>query len=285
MILVVAVARSRRRRCRRRDHRRDERRAHRHGCCRADGARPGAPPLSLDLGVRVDPRQSTSARRFASTRPASAREAAKLFARHDSLEARIGESFSHWPDGTVAAADPALGAAPEERRRAAQPRDRPVLGRRGRGEGRVEVGRRARAGHGVRRHRRQPAPPGLRPQSADLRALDGGCRRAIRKLAAPAQLALLERRARTGTDRRPALLRRRAAAARQAAVGRARLRRGRRGARRRTRRRASPRPSGSSTRPSPAQAFSPARPALARRSRRRPRCASTSACCCSGRAR
>lgn len=71
---------------------------------RAEGAtaRPGVPPLSLDLGVRVD-REALDLREGVRLYEAGDRvRAAELFARHDSLEARIGESFSAWPDGTVA---------------------------------------------------------------------------------------------------------------------------------------------------------------------------------------
>jgi len=65
-------------------------------------ARPGTPPLSLDLGVRVD-RQAIDLREGLRLYEAGKRaDAERLFARHDSLEARIGESFSRWPDGTVA---------------------------------------------------------------------------------------------------------------------------------------------------------------------------------------
>ena len=65
-------------------------------------ARPGAPPLSLDLGVRVD-REARDLREGLRLYEGGKRaDAEKLFARHDSLEARVGESFSRWPDGTVA---------------------------------------------------------------------------------------------------------------------------------------------------------------------------------------
>ena len=65
-------------------------------------ARPGLPPLSLDLGVRVD-REALDLRQAVGLYEAGKRaDAEKLFARHDSLEARIGETFSRWPDGTVA---------------------------------------------------------------------------------------------------------------------------------------------------------------------------------------
>ncbi len=68
----------------------------------APKARPGAPPLSLDLGVRVD-REALDLREALRLYEAGKRaDAEKLFARHDSLEARIGESFSRWPDDTVA---------------------------------------------------------------------------------------------------------------------------------------------------------------------------------------
>jgi tetratricopeptide (TPR) repeat protein len=64
-------------------------------------ARPGTPPLSLDLGVRAD-REAQDLREAVRLYEAGERATAeKLFARHDSLEARIGESFSRWPDGTL----------------------------------------------------------------------------------------------------------------------------------------------------------------------------------------
>jgi tetratricopeptide (TPR) repeat protein len=64
--------------------------------------RPGAPPLSLDLGVRSDS-EATDLRRAIGLYDAGKHQAAgQIFARHGSLEARIGESFSSWPDGTVA---------------------------------------------------------------------------------------------------------------------------------------------------------------------------------------
>ena len=67
----------------------------------APQARSGAPPLSLDLGVRTD-REANDLRQAIGLYAAGRRQAAgKIFARHDSLEARIGESFSSWPDGTV----------------------------------------------------------------------------------------------------------------------------------------------------------------------------------------
>jgi len=65
-------------------------------------ARPGTPPLSLDLGVRTD-REAADLRQAVRLYDEGKRSAAeKLFARHSSLEARIGQSFSRWPNGTVA---------------------------------------------------------------------------------------------------------------------------------------------------------------------------------------
>jgi tetratricopeptide (TPR) repeat protein len=65
-------------------------------------ARSGAPPLSLDLGVRVDAEAADLREALRLYDAGHRAAAARLFARHSSLEARIGESFSRWPDGTVA---------------------------------------------------------------------------------------------------------------------------------------------------------------------------------------
>jgi tetratricopeptide (TPR) repeat protein len=63
--------------------------------------RPGVPPLALDLGVRVD-REAQALRRATRLHNTGRREeAAVLFARYGSLEARVGAAFSSWPDGTV----------------------------------------------------------------------------------------------------------------------------------------------------------------------------------------
>lgn len=63
--------------------------------------RPGAPPLTLALGVRTDP-EARALRRAASAYSAGRRaEAARQFARWDSVEARVGEAFARWPSETV----------------------------------------------------------------------------------------------------------------------------------------------------------------------------------------
>ncbi|MBM3677710.1 MAG: hypothetical protein FJW96_07485, partial [Actinobacteria bacterium] len=74
----------------------------------------GAPPLALDLGVRQDP-EAVALRRAAAIYGRSLEleegslaraqrlraQAETLFARHDSLEARIGRAFAAWPDRTA----------------------------------------------------------------------------------------------------------------------------------------------------------------------------------------
>jgi tetratricopeptide (TPR) repeat protein len=63
--------------------------------------RPGAPPLTLELGVRSDPEAVAlrqAARLYADGRRVAA---GRAFSRFDSLEARVGQAFSTWPEGTV----------------------------------------------------------------------------------------------------------------------------------------------------------------------------------------
>lgn len=75
--------------------------------------RAGAPPLSLDLGVRVD-REARDLRAGLRLYDAGKRaEAGTMFARHDSLEARIGESVSRWPGDTVARLTQLAGLHPK----------------------------------------------------------------------------------------------------------------------------------------------------------------------------
>ena len=67
----------------------------------AAAPRPGVPPLTLELGVRED-REAVALRRatrlFADGKRAEAR---RTFARWNSVEARVGQAFARWPDGTV----------------------------------------------------------------------------------------------------------------------------------------------------------------------------------------
>ena len=66
------------------------------------GMRAGRPPLSLALGLRTD----AEARDLAKAQTLYARgdteAAAALFAKHDSLEAKVGLALARWPDESVA---------------------------------------------------------------------------------------------------------------------------------------------------------------------------------------
>ena len=62
--------------------------------------RDGVPPLVLDLGVRTDP-EARDLRRAAQLYDGDERqEAALLFERHRSVQARIGAALARWPRGT-----------------------------------------------------------------------------------------------------------------------------------------------------------------------------------------
>ena len=63
--------------------------------------RPGRPPLSLALGFRDDPEARDLASGSALYAKGKLDDAAALFARHDSLEAKVGSAFSSWPRGTL----------------------------------------------------------------------------------------------------------------------------------------------------------------------------------------
>jgi tetratricopeptide (TPR) repeat protein len=63
--------------------------------------RPGSPPVSLDLGVRTDPEAVELRRALRLYREGHVEQARALFARHRSLEARVGEVMTRWPEGTV----------------------------------------------------------------------------------------------------------------------------------------------------------------------------------------
>lgn len=73
----------------------------------------GAPPLSLDLGVRTDA-EATDLRRALTLYEKDDRAgAAALFAKHSSLEARVGQAFARWPDATVARLTQLAGLHPK----------------------------------------------------------------------------------------------------------------------------------------------------------------------------
>ena len=63
--------------------------------------RAGRPPLSLALGFRADAEARDLSRGAALYQRGELDDAAGLFARHDSLEAKVGTAFSAWPDGTL----------------------------------------------------------------------------------------------------------------------------------------------------------------------------------------
>lgn len=76
-------------------------------------ARPGAPPLTLDLGLRTDP-EARALRRAASEYADGKRsQAARVFARYDSVEARVGEAFARWPAETVDRLNQLAGLHPD----------------------------------------------------------------------------------------------------------------------------------------------------------------------------
>jgi tetratricopeptide (TPR) repeat protein len=62
--------------------------------------RPGRPPLSLALGFRHDPEARDLSRASELYGRGRQEEARELFARHDSLEAKVGAAFAAWPEGT-----------------------------------------------------------------------------------------------------------------------------------------------------------------------------------------
>jgi hypothetical protein len=63
--------------------------------------REGRPPLSFALGFRTDDEVRELMRAAALYQRGDTAGAAALFARHDSLEAKIGTAFATWPDGTL----------------------------------------------------------------------------------------------------------------------------------------------------------------------------------------
>jgi len=63
--------------------------------------RPGRPPLSFALGFRADPEARDLARGAELYRSGQTGAAEDLFARHDSLEAKVGAAFASWPEGTL----------------------------------------------------------------------------------------------------------------------------------------------------------------------------------------
>jgi tetratricopeptide (TPR) repeat protein len=61
----------------------------------------GAPPLVLDLGVRVDP-EARALRRAEGYLPKRRAAASRIFARYRSPEAQVGAAIAAWPDSSLA---------------------------------------------------------------------------------------------------------------------------------------------------------------------------------------
>jgi tetratricopeptide (TPR) repeat protein len=160
--------------------------------------RAGAPPLSLDLGVRVD-QEAVDLRNAMQLYDAGKRtQAGALFARHDSLEARIGSSFSRWPDGTVAELTQLSGLHPKS----AAVQLNLGIAQFWAGESGAEDAWKSAAALEPDTAYAVTAGNLLHPEFArnlPIFVPTEPVPAAVRKLGAPAQLALLERRARSGT--------------------------------------------------------------------------------------
>ena len=165
-------------------------------------SRPGAPPLTLELGVRADP-EAVALRRAGRLYADGRRlEAGRTFARYDSLEARVGQAFATWPDGTVDRLNRLAGLHPQK---AVVQLNLGVAlfwaGLSGCG-GRLAGGGGVRAGHAVRDRRRQSSSSRVRARGPGLRddcAPSRGARRAHACGAARAA-AQGPRRASTGSS-------------------------------------------------------------------------------------
>jgi tetratricopeptide (TPR) repeat protein len=65
------------------------------------GLRPGHPPLAFALCFRTDPEARDLARAAALYGRGETAEARALFAKHDSLEAKVGAALASWPEGSL----------------------------------------------------------------------------------------------------------------------------------------------------------------------------------------
>ena len=84
------------------------------GVAPAPAARKGAPPLTLELGIRTD-RDAVALRRAANLYAAGRRAvAARSFAKIDSVEGRVGAAFAAWPTGTVDRMNRLAGLHPQD---------------------------------------------------------------------------------------------------------------------------------------------------------------------------
>jgi tetratricopeptide (TPR) repeat protein len=159
--------------------------------------RDGAPPLSLDLGVRVDP-EAVDLRKAVGLYEAGKRaEARTLFDRHNSLEARIGSAFSRWPENTLITLTQLSGLHPKS----AAVQLNLGIARYWAGEGGAEDAWKSAASLEPDTAYAVTAGNLLHPEFARNVPIFVPTREApaaVTRLDAPAQLALLERRARSG---------------------------------------------------------------------------------------
>lgn len=72
----------------------------------------GAPPLSLDLGVRTDAEASALGRAVALYSAGKHAQAEQIFRRYSSLEAQVGAAVAAWPKGTVRSLEGLVHAHP-----------------------------------------------------------------------------------------------------------------------------------------------------------------------------
>ena len=161
----------------------------------------GGAPVDARARCPRRPRGGRAAARRATVRRRPPRRRGPEFARFDSLEARVGQAFSAWPDGTSTASTGSPGFTPR-RPSSSSTSASPSSGRAGGGRGRLAGGRRLGAGHAVRDRRREPAPSRVRPRRPALRH-DRAAPEGLDDLAPAAQLDLLgeaPRRARTGSS-------------------------------------------------------------------------------------
>jgi tetratricopeptide (TPR) repeat protein len=70
----------------------------------APATQKGAPEIDLDLGVRTDPEAVALRRASTLYDQGKRRRAGTIFARYDSLDARVGAALAGWPDGFDAVA-------------------------------------------------------------------------------------------------------------------------------------------------------------------------------------
>jgi tetratricopeptide (TPR) repeat protein len=78
------------------------------------GPRPGRPPLSLALGFRTDAEARDLAKAQAEYERGDTNAAAALFAKHDSLEAKVGLALAEWPHDSLARLEQLAKLYPDE---------------------------------------------------------------------------------------------------------------------------------------------------------------------------